>query len=106
MYMNSPAAENVSLSLTFLGKKIRNCSIAPARKQRAWETSALPSDLDISVETGRAGHAHASTAFLEELPGSIPDLREEVQQCQPCPVHNTQLDKDTVADISESRITT
>ncbi|KAG5841233.1 hypothetical protein ANANG_G00197380 [Anguilla anguilla] len=97
MYVNSPAPENVSLSLTFLGKKIRNVSVAPATKQRAWETAALPSDSDVSMATGRkAGRSHNSTTFLEELPGSVPDLREEVQRCQPCPVHKTHLDRDSV----------
>lgn len=99
MYVNSPAPENVSLSLTFLGKKIRNVSVAPAMKQRAWETAALPSDSDVSMATGRrAGRSHNSTTFLEELPGSVPDLREEVQRCQPCPVHKTHLDRDSVPD--------
>ncbi|KAG9331508.1 hypothetical protein JZ751_018911 [Albula glossodonta] len=94
MYVNSPATENVSLSLTFLGKKIRNCSVAPALKQRAWETTALPSDSGVSMETGRACRGLASTVFPEELPGSVPDLREEVQRSRPCPVHNTRLDQD------------
>ncbi|XP_064209290.1 uncharacterized protein LOC135264501 [Anguilla rostrata] len=104
MYVNSPAPENVSLSLTFLGKKIRNVSVAPATKQRAWETAALPSDSDVSMATGRkAGRSHNSTTFLEELPGSVPDLREEVQRRQPCPVHKTHLDRDSVPALCEGK---
>ncbi|KAJ8262913.1 hypothetical protein COCON_G00153700 [Conger conger] len=106
MFMNSPTDENVSLSLTFLGKKIlRSSSVAPALKQRAWETAAaLPSDSDVSMETGRrAGRSRNSTAFLEELPGSVPDLREEVRRCPPCPVRNTHLDRDAAPALCEGK---
>ncbi|XP_044053142.1 kinesin-like protein KIN-14I isoform X2 [Siniperca chuatsi] len=91
MYVNSSGAENGSYSLTFLGKKVgRHHSVAPAGKQRAWETtnrSTCPEDPVVSLRTGRVPLA---AQVLEDLPGSVPELTDE----RPCPIiHNTQFDQ-------------
>ncbi|KAM3837914.1 uncharacterized protein ACN63O_023580, partial [Diretmus argenteus] len=94
MYVNS-GAENVSLSLTFLGKKVgRHHSVAPAGKQRAWETTNRSTCPEEPVGSSRVGHAPVAVSMLDDLPGSVPDLREEVRHQRPCPVHNTHLDQD------------
>ncbi|XP_033947136.1 uncharacterized protein [Pseudochaenichthys georgianus] len=91
MYMNSSGAESGSYSLTFLGKKVgRHHAVAPAGKQRAWETtnrSNFPEDLELSSRPGRA--PVSASHVLEDLPGSVPELKDE----RPCPIiHNTQFD--------------
>uniref|UniRef100_A0A3B1K6B9 Kinesin motor domain-containing protein n=1 Tax=Astyanax mexicanus TaxID=7994 RepID=A0A3B1K6B9_ASTMX len=92
MYVNS-GAEDVSLSLNFMGRKLRNHTVAPAAKQRAWESTNLQYD-DAGGPSGssRAVRAQPAVRVREELPGSIPDLREDVQHHRPCNVHNTHLD--------------
>ncbi|XP_062307203.1 uncharacterized protein si:dkey-96l17.6 isoform X2 [Osmerus eperlanus] len=95
MYVNSSGTENVSLSLTFLGKKVgRRCAVAPASKQRAWETTTLSPCPEDTVGSLRGRPAPVTVSLVEELPGSVPDLREEVVHQQPCTVHNTHLDQD------------
>ncbi|XP_066509738.1 uncharacterized protein [Hoplias malabaricus] len=93
MYFN-PGAENVTLSLNFMGRKLRNHTVAPAAKQRAWESTNLSQSDDDGGTLGssRVIRTQPKMCVSEELPGSIPDLREEVQSCRPCNVHNTHLD--------------
>ncbi|KAF3851088.1 hypothetical protein F7725_012860 [Dissostichus mawsoni] len=105
MYMNSSGAESGSYSLTFLGKKVgRHHAVAPAGKQRAWETtnrSTRPEDLVLSSRPGRA--PVSASHVLEDLPGSVPELKDE----RPCPIiHNTQFDpyEDSPAGSSESQL--
>ncbi|KAL7839309.1 hypothetical protein SRHO_G00259670 [Serrasalmus rhombeus] len=92
MYANS-GAENVTLSLNFMGRKLRNHTVAPAAKQRAWESTNLSRCDDEGGPAGssRAVRAQPAVCVREDLPGSIPDLKEEVQRCRPCNVHNTHL---------------
>ncbi|XP_075961098.1 putative LOC110439812 homolog [Anarhichas minor] len=104
MYVNSSGAENGSYSLTFLGKKVgRHHSVAPAGKQHAWETtdrSSCPEDLELS---SRPGRVPVTAQVLEDLPGSIPELKDET----PCPIiHNTQFDQyeDNTAGSLESQL--
>ncbi|XP_052412808.1 uncharacterized protein si:dkey-96l17.6 [Carassius gibelio] len=92
MYVNS-GAENVSMSLNFMGRKLRNHTVAPAAKQCAWETTDLSRYHEDPVVSTRVVLSHA-IGSSEELPGSVPDLREEVQWCRPCNNHNTLLDQD------------
>ncbi|KAI2664762.1 Kinesin-like protein KIN-14E [Labeo rohita] len=92
MYVNS-GAENVSMSLNFMGRKLRNHTVAPAAKQRAWETTDLSRYQDDPVVSTRVVLSHPIVSS-EELPGSVPDLREEVQWRRSCNIHNTLLDKD------------
>ncbi|XP_043096765.1 kinesin-like protein KIN-14I [Puntigrus tetrazona] len=92
MYVNS-GAENVSMSLNFMGRKLRNHTVAPAAKQRAWETTDLSRYHDDPVVSTRVVLSHP-VASSEELPGSVPDLREEVQWRRPCNIHNTHLDQE------------
>ncbi|XP_056312884.1 uncharacterized protein si:dkey-96l17.6 [Danio aesculapii] len=92
MYVNSGAA-NVSMSLNFMGRKLRNHTVAPAAKQRAWETTDLSQYQDDPVVSTRVVLSHPNVSS-EELPGSVPDLREEVQRRRPCSIHNTLLDQD------------
>ncbi|KAM4616829.1 uncharacterized protein ACJ7VT_009626 [Polymixia lowei] len=109
MYVNSPGTENVSLSLTFLGKKVgRHHSVAPAGKQRAWEAANRSTYVEDSTVSSRVGHAPVAVPMLEDLPGSVPDLRDETQRQRPCPVHNTRLDQDwdDTAGISRRKVTT
>ncbi|XP_051749425.1 uncharacterized protein si:dkey-96l17.6 [Ctenopharyngodon idella] len=91
MYVNS-GAENVSMSLNFMGRKLRNHTVAPAAKQRAWETTDLSRYQDDPVVSTRVVLSHPVSS--EELPGSVPDLREEVQWRRPCNIHNTLIDQD------------
>ncbi|XP_031705228.1 putative LOC110439812 homolog [Anarrhichthys ocellatus] len=104
MYVNSSGAENGSYSLTFLGKKVgRHHSVAPAGKQHAWETtdrSSCPEDLELS---SRPGRVPVTAQVLEDLPGSIPELKDET----PCPIiYNTQFDQyeDNTAGSLESQL--
>ncbi|XP_068560253.1 kinesin family-like [Cebidichthys violaceus] len=104
MYVNSSGAENGSYSLTFLGKKVgRHHSVAPAGKQHAWETtdrSSCPEDLELF---SRPGRVPVTAQVLEDLPGSIPELKDET----PCPIiHNTQFDqyKDNTAGVSGKKV--
>ncbi|XP_057176369.1 uncharacterized protein LOC130545694 [Triplophysa rosa] len=92
MYVDSEA-ENVSMSLNFMGRKLRNHTVAPAARQRAWETTDLTSH-DDAVGTTRVVLSHPVVSVSEELPGSVPDLKEEVQRYRPCNMHNTLLDQD------------
>ncbi|XP_059398969.1 uncharacterized protein LOC132131060 [Carassius carassius] len=92
MYANS-GTENVSMSLNFMGRKLRNHTVVPATKQRAWETTDLSRYQDDLVVSTRAVLSHPIVSS-EELPGSIPDLREQVQWRRPCNIHNTLLDQD------------
>ncbi|KAA0716970.1 Kinesin-like protein klp-20 [Triplophysa tibetana] len=92
MYADSEA-ENVSMSLNFMGRKLRNHTVAPAARQRAWETSDLTSQ-DDAVGTTRLVVSHPIVSVSEELPGSVQDLKEEVQRYRPCNMHNTLLDQD------------
>ncbi|KAL6465947.1 hypothetical protein MHYP_G00260800 [Metynnis hypsauchen] len=95
MYVNS-GAENVTLSLNFMGRKLRNHTVAPAAKQRAWESTNLSRcDEGGPAGSSRAVRAQPAVCVGEDLPGSIPDLREEVQHCRPCNVHNTHLDPES-----------
>ncbi|XP_070293052.1 uncharacterized protein [Salvelinus sp. IW2-2015] len=96
MYTSSSGAENVSLSLTFLGKTVgRHCSVAPSSKQRAWETTTRSPYPEVTVRSSRVDNAPLAVSVLEELPGSVPDLREEAKHHQPCPVvHSTHLDQE------------
>ncbi|KAL3062919.1 hypothetical protein OYC64_002669 [Pagothenia borchgrevinki] len=105
MYMNSSGAESGSYSLTFLGKKVgRHHVVAPAGKQRAWETtnrSTCPEDLELSSRPGRA--PVSASHVLEDLPGSVPELKDE----RPCPIiHNTQFDpyEDSPAGVSGKKV--
>ncbi|TRY81922.1 hypothetical protein DNTS_013385 [Danionella cerebrum] len=90
MYLNN-GAENVSMSLNFMGRKLRNHTVAPAAKQRAWESTALSHYEEDAGVCPRVVLSHPSVSS-EELPGSIPDLREELQQHRPCNIHHTLLD--------------
>ncbi|KAL1274099.1 hypothetical protein QQF64_026913 [Cirrhinus molitorella] len=92
MYVNS-GAENVSMSLNFMGRKLRNHTVAPAAKQRAWETTDLSRYQDDPVVSTRVVLSHPIVSS-EELPGSVTDLREEVQWRRSCNIHNTLLDHD------------
>ncbi|XP_030647680.1 putative LOC110439812 homolog [Chanos chanos] len=83
------------MALNFMGRKLRNHTIAPATKQRAWETTNLSKFPDDSPGLTRATQTRPTVTVLEELPGSVPDLREDVKRCQPCTIHNTRLDPDT-----------
>ncbi|KAI4899936.1 hypothetical protein NFI96_016214, partial [Prochilodus magdalenae] len=93
MYTNS-RSENVTLSLNFMGRKLRNHTVAPAAKQRAWEStnSSQCDDDGFPAGSSRAIQAKPAGYVREELPGSVPDLREEVQRSRPCNVHSTHLD--------------
>lgn len=57
----------------------------------AWETTDLSRYQDDSVVSTRVVLSHPMSS--EELPGSVPDLREEVQWRRPCNIHNTLLDQ-------------
>ncbi|XP_063051840.1 uncharacterized protein si:dkey-96l17.6 [Engraulis encrasicolus] len=94
MYLNSPANENVCMSLNFMGKKLRNHSVAPSKKQRAWESTTLSPYADEA--DGRANLVRTRTVMpaMEDLPGSVPDLRADTWACRPCAVHNTHLDQE------------
>ncbi|XP_028269721.1 putative LOC110439812 homolog [Parambassis ranga] len=89
MYVNSSGAQNGSYSLTFLGKKVgRHHSVAPAGKQLAWETTVRTTQ--DPVVSSRAGQVPVAAQVLDDLPGSVPEIREQ----RPCPIiHNTQLDQ-------------
>ncbi|XP_076020795.1 putative LOC110439812 homolog [Genypterus blacodes] len=103
MYVNSPGSENTSYALTFLGKKVgRHHTVAPAGKQRAWEktTSTCPEEPNVSSQAGRVP---AAAPVMEDLPGSVPELRDE----SPCPIiHNTHFDQhgDETTGSSESQL--
>lgn len=91
MYVNSSGAENGSYSLTFLGKKVgRRHSVTPAGKQQAWETTVRTSCPEDLVLSSRPEQVPVTTQVLEDLPGSIQELKDE----RPCSIiHNTQFDK-------------
>lgn len=59
----------------------------------AWETTDLSQYQDDPVVSTRVVLSHPNVSS-EELPGSVPDLREEVQRRRPCNIHNTLLDQD------------
>lgn len=59
----------------------------------AWETTDLSRYHEDPVVSTRVVLSHA-IGSSEELPGSVPDLREVVQWCRPCNNHNTLLDQD------------
>ncbi|XP_073716988.1 uncharacterized protein [Misgurnus anguillicaudatus] len=92
MYADS-GTENVTMSLNFMGRKLRNHTVAPAARPRAWETTNLSSQ-DDEVGTTRVVLSHATVSKSEELPGSVPDLKEEVRRRRPCNIRNTLLDQD------------
>ncbi|KAK0148372.1 Kinesin-like protein KIN-14I [Merluccius polli] len=95
MYLNSPGSERGSLSLTFLGKKVgRHHAVAPAGKQHAWETTNRSTGVEESTVSSRVVHAPVAGATLEDLPGSVPDLREEPRGLRACPVYSTRIDQD------------
>ncbi|CAK6950270.1 kinesin-like protein KIN-14I isoform X1 [Scomber scombrus] len=104
MYVNSSGAENGSYSLTFLGKKVgRHHSVAPAGKQRAWEATNQSTSPEDPVVSSRLVRAPVTAQVLEDLPGSVPELKDE----RPCPIiHNTQFDQyeDNTAGQSESQL--
>ncbi|KAF7687624.1 hypothetical protein HF521_014852 [Silurus meridionalis] len=81
-------------SLNFMGRKLRNHMVAPAAKQRAWERSS-PSRCADENKGGMSRIVQSQPLLWaqNELPGSIQDLREEVQH-QPCNVHSTHLDQE------------
>ncbi|XP_074495908.1 putative LOC110439812 homolog [Sebastes fasciatus] len=91
MYQDSSGAENGSYSLTFLGKKVgRHHSVAPAGKQRAWETTNRSTCPEDPVLSSRPGRVPVTAQVLGDLPGSVPELKDE----RPCPIiHNTQFDQ-------------
>ncbi|XP_070819945.1 uncharacterized protein [Chaetodon trifascialis] len=91
MYMNSSGAESGSYSLTFLGKKVgRHHSVAPAGKQRAWETTNRSTCPEDPVASLRPGRVPVAAQVLQDLPGSVPELKDE----RPGPIiHNTQFDQ-------------
>ncbi|KAG7318564.1 hypothetical protein KOW79_018319 [Hemibagrus wyckioides] len=93
MHLNS-RAENIPLSLNFMGRKLRNHTVAPAAKQRAWDRTS-PSRCADENRGGlsRVMRTQPLVCVQNELPGSIQELREEVQR-QPCNVHNTHLDQE------------
>ncbi|CAL8330262.1 unnamed protein product [Arctogadus glacialis] len=92
MYGNSPGQESGSLALTFLGKKVgRHHAVAPAGQQRAWETTNRSSDVEESTVSSRVVHAPVAAAILEDLPGSVPDLREDSRRLAACPVYSTHI---------------
>ncbi|TSR04279.1 Kinesin-like protein KIN-14E [Bagarius yarrelli] len=97
MHLNS-RAENASLSLNFLGRKLRNHTVTPAAKQQAWARTSPSRNVD---ENGgglsRTVRTQPIVCAQTELPGSIQELREEVQH-QSCNVHNTRLDQENNAD--------
>ncbi|KAK2837522.1 hypothetical protein Q5P01_014734 [Channa striata] len=100
MYGNSSGAENGSYSLTFLGKKVgRHRAVAPAGKQRAWETTNDCSEDPVaSLRPGRV-----PAAVQVDLPGSVPELKDE----RPCPIiHNMQFNhyENTAAGSSDSQL--
>ncbi|XP_023199705.1 kinesin-like protein KIN-14I isoform X2 [Xiphophorus maculatus] len=75
MYMNTSGTSRRSYSLTFLGKKVgRHHSVAPAGKQIAWETTIRSTEEP--EEPSQSGHAPVSEQDLENLPGSVPELKE------------------------------
>ncbi|KAM3610694.1 uncharacterized protein V6R79_007477 [Siganus canaliculatus] len=105
MYVNSSGAETGSYSLTFLGKKVgRHRSVAPAGKQRAWEMSnrsTCPEDPVVSLQPGLVP---VTAAVLEDLPGSVPELKDE-----PCTIIHTrpaqfEQFEDHAAGSSESQL--
>ncbi|GAA6220911.1 kinesin-like protein KIN-14I isoform X1 [Lates japonicus] len=104
MYVNSSGAENGSYSLTFLGKKVgRHHSVAPAGKQRAWETTNRSTCTEDPLVLSRPGRVPVAAQVLEDLPGSVPELKDD----RPCPIiHNTQFDRyeDNAAGSSESQL--
>lgn len=61
----------------------------------AWETTALPSNLEASMPGSGPGHSQHLILGPEELPGSVPHLGEDVPPELQCTVHSTHLDKDT-----------
>ncbi|XP_027889156.1 putative LOC110439812 homolog isoform X1 [Xiphophorus couchianus] len=76
MYMNTSGTSRRSYSLTFLGKKVgRHHSVAPAGKQIAWETTIRSTEEQ--EEPSQSGHAPVSEQDLENLPGSVPELKEQ-----------------------------
>ncbi|KAF3696001.1 Kinesin-like protein KIFC3 [Channa argus] len=100
MYGISSGAENGSYSLTFLGKKVgRHRSVAPAGKQRAWETTNICfEDPVVSLQPGRV-----PVAVQVDLPGSVPELQDE----RPCPIiHNMQFNQyeNSAAGSSDSHL--
>ncbi|XP_029618203.1 uncharacterized protein LOC115199850 [Salmo trutta] len=105
MYVSSSGTENVSLSLTFLGKTVgRHCSVAPSSKQRAWETTTRSPYPEVTVRSSRVDNTPLAVSVLEELPGSVPDLREEAKHHQPCPVvHSTHLDQELDTVVVEHK---
>ncbi|XP_026176871.1 putative LOC110439812 homolog [Mastacembelus armatus] len=104
MYGKSSGAENGSYSLNFLGKKVgRHHSVAPAGKQFAWETNNRPTCSEEPGVSSRPGLVPVAVEVLEDLPGSVPELKNE----KPCPtVHNTQFDQyeDNTTGSSESQL--
>ncbi|GAA6109834.1 kinesin-like protein KIN-14I [Tachysurus ichikawai] len=98
MHLNS-RAENTPLSLNFMGRKLRNHTVAPAAKQRAWEGTG-PSRCAVENRGGlsRVVRKQPLVCVQNELPGSIQELREEVRH-QPCNVHNTHLDQENNAGV-------
>ncbi|CAL8346995.1 unnamed protein product [Lota lota] len=96
MYVNSPGHDSGSLSLTFLGKKVgRHHAVAPAGKHRAWETTNRSTGVEESTVSSRVVHAPlAAASKMEDLPGSVPDLREDYRHLQACPVYSTHIHQD------------
>ncbi|CAB1432225.1 unnamed protein product [Pleuronectes platessa] len=105
MYVNSPGAESGSYSLTFLGKKVgRHHSVAPAGKQRAWETPNTSTGSEDPLVSSRATRVPVAPHVLEVLPGSIPELKDE----RPYPIiRNTQFHQydDNTAGVSGRKVT-
>ncbi|XP_058230619.1 uncharacterized protein si:dkey-96l17.6 [Hemibagrus wyckioides] len=99
MHLNS-RAENIPLSLNFMGRKLRNHTVAPAAKQRAWDRTS-PSRCADENRGGlsRVMRTQPLVCVQNELPGSIQELREEVQR-QPCNVHNTHLDQENNGEMN------
>ncbi|XP_071338550.1 kinesin family-like isoform X2 [Trachinotus anak] len=101
MYVNSTGAESGSYSLTFLGKKVgRHHSVAPAGKQRAWETTDRSVCAEDTLVSSQHGRVPVTAQMLEDLPGSVPELKDE----RPCPIiHNAQFD--STAGVSGRKVT-
>ncbi|RVE68488.1 hypothetical protein OJAV_G00091880 [Oryzias javanicus] len=104
MYVNSSAATSGSYSLTFLGKKVgRRHSVAPAGKQIAWETTVGSSRPEDSLVSLQATHIPASAQATEDLPGSVPELKDK----RPCPRRLNMFDQheDNTTGVSGRKVT-
>ncbi|XP_076854573.1 putative LOC110439812 homolog [Brachyhypopomus gauderio] len=103
MYVRSGAG-NTTLSLNFMGKKLRNHMVAPAAKQRAWVTTNPSQNEEGAGPSSRAVQAAPPVRVGAELPGSVPDLREELQYPRPCNMQKTHLDQEADPGSNEAAV--